>query len=152
MSQSLSQQSTQAIIGIAFGIVMFVLTLITLWQGYRQKCRSTGAMLTPGQPYAITSDANVAELEDGTYHRPTRGHRAILSLITFFHISNNGARPLPTIEFNLSTPFHQLESSPESSNSTRQLLSTYSTIVAPSITTPNSDAGDIGCQNTILLE
>ena len=78
MSQSLSQQSTQAIIGIVFGIVMFVLTLITLWQGYRQKRRSTGAMLTPGQPYAITSDANVAELEDGTYHRPSRGHRVVL--------------------------------------------------------------------------
>ena len=78
MSQSLSQQSTQAIIGIVFGIVMFILAIITLWQGYRQKCRTAGAVLTTRQPYAITSDVNVTTLEDGTYHRPTRGHRIIL--------------------------------------------------------------------------
>ena len=78
MSQSLSQQSTQAIIGIVFGIVMFILTMITLWQGYKQKCRSTRATPTRGQPYAITSDVNLNTLEEGTYHRPPRGHRAIL--------------------------------------------------------------------------
>ena len=78
MSQSLSQQSTQAIIGIVFGIVMFILTMITLWQGYRQRCRSAGAILTTGPPYAITSDVNVTTLEHGNYHRPTRGHRVIL--------------------------------------------------------------------------
>ena len=77
MPQSLSQQSTQAIMGIVFGIVMFILTMITLWQGYRQKCRRTGAILTTGQPYAITSDINVTTLEDEIYQRPTRGHRVI---------------------------------------------------------------------------
>ena len=78
MSQPLSQQSTQAIIGIVFGIVMFILTIITLWQGYRQKCRSAGAIFTTGQPYAITTDVNVTTIEDGTHHRPTRCHRVIL--------------------------------------------------------------------------
>ena len=78
MSQSLSQQSTQAIIGIVFGIVMFILTIVTLWQGYRQKCRSTGAVITPGEPYAVTSDINLTAVEEGTYHRPTRSNRVIL--------------------------------------------------------------------------
>ena len=83
MSQSLSQQSTQAIIGIVFGIVMFILTIVTLWQGYRQKCRSSGAVLTPGEPYAVTSDINLTALEEGTYHRPTRGNR-----VTFCKLLN----------------------------------------------------------------
>lgn len=78
MSQSLSQQSTQAIIGIVFGIVMFILTMITLWQGYRQRYRSARALLTTRQPSAVTSDANLPTLEEGTYHHPTRGHRVIL--------------------------------------------------------------------------
>ena len=77
MSQPLSQQSTQAIIGIVFGIVMFILTLIALSQGYMRKCRNTGAVVTPGQPCAITSDMNVTTLEDGTYHHPAQGHRVI---------------------------------------------------------------------------
>lgn len=77
MSQSLSQQSTQAIIGIVFGIVMFILTMIALWQGYRRKCRSAGAILTIGQPSVMTSDVNMTTLEGGTYYGPTRGHRVI---------------------------------------------------------------------------
>ncbi len=78
MSQSLSQESTQAIIGIVFGIVMFILAMITLWQGYRHRCRSAGVISTTGQPSAVTSEVNVTTLEDGTYHCPTRGHRVIL--------------------------------------------------------------------------
>ena len=78
MSQSLSQQSTQAIVGIVFGIVMFILTMITLWQGYRQRYRSARAHLTTRQPFSVTSDANLTTLEEGTCQRPTRGHRVIL--------------------------------------------------------------------------
>ena len=78
MPQSLSQESTQAIIGIVFGIVMFFLAMITLWQGYRHKCRSAGAMSTIGQPSAVSPDVNEATIEDGTYRRSTRGHSVIL--------------------------------------------------------------------------
>ena len=78
MSQSISQQSTQAIIGIVFGIVMCVLAVITLLQGYRHKCRSAAAISTAGQPSAVTSDVNIATVEDGTNHRPIQGHQVVL--------------------------------------------------------------------------
>ena len=78
MSQSLSQQSTQAIIRIVFGIVMCILAVLALRQGYRHKCRSAAAISTAGQPSAVTSEANMATVEDGTYHRPSQGHRLIL--------------------------------------------------------------------------
>ena len=77
MSQSLSQESTQAIIAIVFGIVMFILAMITLWQGYRQKRRSAGA-ITTGQPSAVTSHVNEATVEDRIYRRSTRGHSVVL--------------------------------------------------------------------------
>lgn len=78
MSQSLSLQSTQAIIGIVFGIVMCILAVIALLQGYRHKCRSAVANSTAGQPSQLSSDVNIATVEDGTYDRPIRGHRVIL--------------------------------------------------------------------------
>ena len=78
MSQSLSQQSTQAIIGIVFGIVMCILAVLALLQGYRHKYRRAAAIPTAGQPSAVTSEANIATVEDGTYHRPIQGHRVIL--------------------------------------------------------------------------
>ena len=78
MSQSISQQSTQAIIGIVFGIVMCILAVITLLQGYRHKCRRAVAIPTNEQPSTVLSDTNIATVEDGTYHRPIRGYRVIL--------------------------------------------------------------------------
>ena len=78
MSRSISQQSTQAIIGIVFGIVMCILAVITLLQGYRHKCRRAVAVSTNGQPSAVTSNVNFATVEDGTYHRSIRGYRVIL--------------------------------------------------------------------------
>ena len=78
MSRSLSQQSTQAIVGIVFGIVMCILAVIALLQGYRHKYRRAVAISTTGQPSADTSDLNIATIENGTYYRPIRGRRVII--------------------------------------------------------------------------
>ena len=54
MSQPLSQQSTQAIIRITFGIVMFLLVMITLWQGYKLECRRGEANFSPSKDCTAT--------------------------------------------------------------------------------------------------
>ena len=81
MSQPLSQQSTQAIIGITFGIVMFFLAIITFWQGYKYKCRRGEANFAPSKDCAATLPVGIVIIEDAditaSRHRPTRGNNVM---------------------------------------------------------------------------
>lgn len=93
-----------------------------------------------------------------------------LARITFFLRSNDGARPLPAIEFNLGNVLQQSHPSFESPNITAhirsnvlhqpQLLSYSSNPAIQTLnvrrsvdptftTTANEDDGDVACQNTM---
>ena len=190
MSQPLSRQSTQAIIGITFGIVMFLLAIITSWQGYKHKRRCGEANYAAWKNCVATLPVGTVAIEDAditaSRHRPTRGNSVILcgylnacdlhkltqiARITFFTMSDDGARPFQAIEFNLgkvlqtphpsfespnitahalSNVLHQPQSLPGSSNRAGQNLNVRRSVDPTFTTTANQDAGDIGCQNTML--
>ena len=136
MSQPLSRQSTQAIIGIAFGIVMFLLATITFWQGHKYKRRCGEANFTASENCAPTLPVRIVTIEDAditaSHHRPTRGESVILcrylkarnlyeltqtARITFT-MSDDGARPFQAIEFNSGNVLQQRRPPFESPNNT----------------------------------
>ena len=82
MAQPMSQQSTQAIVAIVFGIVMFFLTVMTLCQGYRDKCRHMKAIFASGKAGASDSYLDEANIEDGistaVQHRPNQSNSVII--------------------------------------------------------------------------
>lgn len=74
MSQPLSQQSTQAIIRITIGIVMFLLAIITFWQSYKLECRRGEANFSPSKDCTATLPADIEDTDiTASHHRPTRG-------------------------------------------------------------------------------
>ena len=82
MPQPLSRQSTQAIIGIVFGIAMFLLAVITFWQGCKHKRRRCDANFAASKSCAATLPVGIVTIEDtditASRHRPTRGNSVIL--------------------------------------------------------------------------
>ena len=142
MSQQLSRQSTQAIIGIAFGIVMFLLAIVTSWQGYKHKRRCGEANFAAWKTCVATLPVGIVAIEDAditaSRHRPTQGNSVILceylntcdlhkltqiARITFFTMSDDGERPLQAIEFKLGNVLQPPSPSFESPNITAHELS-----------------------------
>ena len=159
MSQPLSQQSTQAIIGIAFGIVMFFLAIITFWQGHKYKRRCGEANFAASENCGPTLPVRIVTIEDtdttATHHRPTRVESVILcryvkarnlheltqtARITFT-MSDDGARPFQAIEFNLGNVLQQRRPAFESPNNTAHARSNV--LHQPQLLPYSSSAGQI---------
>ena len=168
---------------------MFFLAIITFWQGHKHKRRCGEANFTALRNYTATLPIHIVTIEDAditaSRNRPIRGASVIscrylkarglykLTQIAriIFTMSDDGARPLQAIEFNLgnvlqqhhpslepsnttahtlSNVLHQPHLTPRSSNLAGQNLGTRSSVHPTFTTTENQDAGDIAYQNTML--
>ena len=82
MSQPLSRQSTQAIIGIAFGIAMFLLAIITFWQGCKHKRRCGDANFAASKNCEAPLPVGIVTIENAditaSRRQPTRGSSVFL--------------------------------------------------------------------------